>query len=565
MRPKDAVSSPPTVVPNSARPLHVPSLALAVTLGLLLSISPSAAAPDVGHSHRAATITMYGQPNTFSNWPGDTDRHGRTFRTVGIESWRPRPGQSMWPSEAIGGELITGGYAQSSNSLTPTADHMAIGVFNPAKGAYRDIVIPTSNGSIRAVNPYDGVTGGAVVSDFVSLNDAGIEKVAFTSDVNYHRWSVPEYGLYPSLGFLTRDAHGEWQYNRTLSRTAQQLQDQNGALGQTIFPTTNDPYAISQTAFNGGMGSLAYLPASGHLVIARYLDRSFVVLALDGTIKGYYQNNVPDPTGGTWEPAPKWVEADPSSTVGEERFFVQYDAYYTKDGRTSYHYPHQEFRFDSTQPDPMRAITPVTGGMNTDASGIRYGYGYYDAAGNLWTAGDRIGVFVKNQATGKRSLETSCTPPADYPSSGWMTTCGTREVLLEEGYDIRRDGYVQAFHEDTATGTMLVSTSGGKVIPVDTTYAGGDLVAIAARPLIDLQYLLLSATQEPPRHSSVAESRIDVATRSLWTPIRSLIKGYKTQPPEVLHGWASRIDLDLLTKEVPAKKVGTRPAPAAPG
>ncbi|MBW3575727.1 MAG: hypothetical protein KY450_12825 [Actinobacteria bacterium] len=508
-------------------------------------------------------IRLYGQPSTFSSWPNETEGDGRTLRTVAIDAWRPPPGQSMWPAEAIGGELITGGYAQSSNSVSPTADHMAISVFNPTKGTYRNIIVPTTTGSLRAVSPDNGVTGGAVVSDFISLNDAGTEKVVFTSDFNYHRWSVTDYGLYPSLGFLTRDGRGEWQYNQALSRTAQQLQDQNGTLGKKIFPTTNDPYSLSQTAFNGGMGSLAYLPVSGHLAISRYFDRSFLVLALDGTIKGYYQNNPPDAAGGTWEPAPKWVESDPSGTAGDERFFVQYDAYYTKDGRTTYHYPHQEFRFDSTQADPLKAVTPVTGGMGKDASGFRYGYGYYDAAGNLWTGGDRIGVFVKSQTTGKRSMETSCAAPADYPNRGWMTTCGMHEVVLDAGYDVTRDGYVHSFQEDTATRTMLVSTSSGKVIPVDTTYVGGDLVAISARPLIDLQHLLQGATHQSPGLSYAAESRIDVGARSHWTPIRSVINAYETKPPDVLPAWAYRIDLDLLIKKPAAEEAAASPPSAS--
>lgn len=530
------------------------ALCVALAVGYLVaaSVTTFAAPPP--------TVMLYGKGGTFGTL--ESARHvstGQSIRTQAVTGWEMTPGQSVFYGVAAGGELFFGGFTQNGNALNPSANHMALSVFKPHASSFRNLVIPTSNGSISAVNPYFPDVGGADVADTQAVTVNGLRKLAFISTAPYHRWDEQKYGLYPSLGFLQRDGSGNWSYDAASSKTAQQLQDLNGAAGRDAFPTEDDPYALTQTATNKGMVELALLPKSGNLVINRYFGESnggFVVLDAGGHLKAKYElPDIPDSAGGSWYASPKFVETDPTSALGDERFFIQYDAYYTgPDGTKTAHHPVQEFSFNANEPDYTRAIRPVSAALATDNEGNNFGYANYDSKGNLWIGsnvpgnawnGGDMTVFRRDPETGKRSYETGrCAAPADFPASGWRISCPPEIRVAGRA----SDGWLQAIMEDTKpgtakTGTIYGVTVKGRVIPVRPAYRSGLLTGGNPQKIIDLDVYALRDTQ-PGYTVNARKAYIDPASRWLWMPVSTDNATTNQVLNKVQPQWAYRVDLD---------------------
>ena len=537
-----------------------------VVLGILLAMV--AAPASAGHSTGPAVV-LFGRAGTFGTLATATRLgSGHSFGARPVAGWGLTPGQSFFYADAGKGEVLFATYPQSGNAIYPTADHMALSVFRRDSDTFRNITVPTSNGSLSATNPWTnppGVVGGADVSDVQLVRTPdGTEKLAFLSAFPYHLWSIAEKGLYPALGFLRR-VNGQWVYDAAASRSAQQLQDQNGAAGRDAFPTREGPYGLGEpTASTRGFSEMAFTPRSGHLVVTQYLGDSslgqrngrIVVLGLDGSLKAsYLLPNVPDPAGGTWHVSPKFVEADPSARLGDERFVVQYDAYYTNAaGVTTWHYPIQEFAYNAA----TRAIRPVTAALEGTgyADGSELGYANYDRRGNLWVGTKVPGgygisagpVVAYTKVAGRRSYETGpCAVPADFPRRGWQVSC-TPDVKVGGG---GHEGYPQAIVEDSVggpggarKGTIYAVTVTGSVVPIVPTYSGdGRLIGGVRKPVLALDLEPLRAAQ-PGRSVNARKGYIDGAGRSLWIPVATTSDDPQARVPSTLPQWAYRVDLD---------------------
>jgi hypothetical protein len=511
-------------------------------------------------------VTLYGQAGTFGGLASRTSlSSGHSLRARAVPGWGMPPGQAVFYGEAEAGDLLLGGFPLSSNTLDPTADHMAVSVFTPSLARYTNLVIPTSNGSLSAVSPYNGLVGGADAADLQVVTINGVRKVAFISGGPYHRWDVNRYGLYPSLGFLQKQG-GQWVYDAAGSKTAQQLQERNGAAGRLAFPPSDDPYALSGTASNRLFAEIAHFPRSDNLAVNQYfgdVNGGFVALGLDGRLKGRYEvPPVPDSAGGRWLVSPKWIETDPTSRLGDERFFVQYDAYYYPPGGgpQRWYYPVQELSFNADEPDPAKAIRPISSAMTSPGypDGSTYGYGRYDSKGNLWVGtsvpggygfnGGNVAVFVRDPATGRRAgLEGACRVPGDWPARGWRTTCAP-DLTVDMGPDRAANGWVNGILEDTApgtgrTGTLYLTTILNRVVPLVPS-PGRSLREASRKPAINLDVEVLQAGQPANRYVSSRKGIIDVANRWLWVPTSSHYDTYQLRAPEALPHWAYRVDLD---------------------
>lgn len=387
---------------------------------------------------------------------------------------------------------------------------------------------------------------------------AGRTKVAFSSYWPYHRWDVAVHGLYPSLGYLGQEAAGSWAYDPAASRTALQLQELNGGLGG-VFAGDEDPWARSRVP-QLHLGEIAVLPRSGFIVVARYLLQDLVVLTPEGELKGHHAVRIPAPTGCRWEADPKWVESDPSSAPGDERFFVQYDAYFwDSSGATpSWHHPVQEFSFAADQPDPARSIRSTTAAFYDERGRPFAGFGY-DAAGTLWMGrgnpggwgfhGGDVVAFAKDPATGTRVTlgHGSTALPAAWPRRGWGVACDASDFsVVVPGAD--SDGWVTGVLEDTRAGVVWLTTVFGYAIPITPVYRAGRLTAARRGSLIDPQVTALAAAQAPGRQVAPCKGCIDVDHRALWLPIRTQQQDPPDPAPVALPQWAYRIDLDSVAE-----------------
>lgn len=510
-------------------------------------------------------VALYGQSGTFGGLTNKSSlSSGHSFGAKAVPGWGPTAGHSFFYGTAQGGEIILGGFPQTSNALNPTADHMLLSTFKPSGNRYRNLVVPTSNGSPSAVNPYNGLVGGADVSDLQMVTIRGVRKLAFTATTPYHRWAVPEKGIYPSLGFLKQDGKGNWIYDAASSKTAYQLQKINGEAGKEVFPTGQnadpsaphyDTYSFSMVPY-AELGEMALAPRSKYLVINRYLAGDFVVLDAGGRLKGYYKlPEILDLNGGKWAVAPKSIEADPSSNFGDERLLVSYDAYYTAaDGTQSWHYPVQEFRFNANEADYTKAMRPVSAAFYDDKGQPHAGL-TYDANGNLWIgstgrggygfSGGDVVIYRKDPRSGRRPWDAGvCALPADWPARGWGINC-TADVARITGST--SDGWATNIAEDTKTSMIYVTTVLGRVLPIVPTYRAGYVVGGTRKTTIELDAGALRATQQPSGLVWTGKGHIDVARRALWVPARTDWANYPSaKSPEKLSQWAYRINLELI-------------------
>lgn len=475
---------------------------------------------------------------------------GQTYAKSPVRPFQMPPGHTILYCQAGGGQVLCGGFPPTGNSLSSKARTMAIGHFRRSNSAWKNILIPTSTGYTDVPDPYDTLIGGADVADMQLFTVAGERRLAFISGRPFARWDVDLYGLFPSLGFLREITPGVWTYDSAGSFSAQQLQNLNGALGATHFPTVQDVFSGDQTAQNGGFAEIAILPQSQHFVITRYFNTpgiaspngGFVVISRQGELKGVY--NVPTipplSAGGSWFAAPKFVEADPTGTVGNERFFVQYDAYHTDSaGVETWHYPDQEFRFDSSVTNPEAAITPVSSSfVSMGTTGQTAGYGDYDASGNLWIGSASSGAFGFNGGNlGKFTTRTSNVlngmnaVPANWPTSGWMdTVTPPSSTAIAETY-----GYPQSITHDPTKNRIWMATVHGWLL--------GFSMAGVLTHTINLDVGTLQS-QVPNYTVLPSKGAIDLGDRSLWVAIVPFDVAQALPAGQLVPHWLYRFDLD---------------------
>lgn len=304
-------------------------------------------------------------------------------------------------------------------------------------------------------------TLGGWIGDVETLNSG--DAVAFTGYQAHLGQDVVTQGSFPALGIVSRGPDGTWQIVEGPDADADGLPDWRNAwsgselAAATIAAAGTDPAAIAEATamvdavcptetedVNGvpvtdcgpWVNEIDVLPQSGDIVVTHYGSGKLSVIdvgdpdaagRMTGRIAAVYDlpdihdPAFPDDPERMLAPAPREVQADPSSVLGDERFALTSDF---APGLV-------EFSYDADAPvaaDRLRPVSaPVLSGETLraveddpdtpqDESVHRFlGYGQfmYDHAGNLWvptTAGYK-GVGVKvyvNGPSGRRITSPEC-------------------------------------------------------------------------------------------------------------------------------------------------------------
>ena len=522
-------------------------LAVAVLVTAAALVRPGAPSP---------VATLYGGAGTLRGM-GAVLPTGESVATEPVAGWGFRPGQSAFFSTlSPSGEVLVGTNPQTDNQSFATADHMSIGVFDPARNTFRNLVIPTSTGALSATSPFQPV-GGASVETLLPVTVGGRPRIAFISLLPYHGWNVAEKGLYPSLGYLDVTADGV-RYNPELSRTADQIHARGGLSAEACPLRTN--LFGQQVAHCRGLGEMDLLPLSRTLVMTQYFpDRAqgqhsgrIIVMDTDGTVLAQYvYPNIPDGRGGFLQVNPRGVAADPTARGDREHFTVVFDV---TGGSPKPEFPIQEFAYERSSKRIIPVSRPVLTGQR-NAAGERYRFETmrYDAAGNLWATqavpGSLAGgpMVVYANVDGKRRLQTACPAGPGWDGEGWGSACPPdRTAPGTADY-----GQTRSLVQDPASGMMLAATFGGYLMRVQPSGGGADL-RLTTLPPVSLG--LGKLVDRRTHHVGVRTGVVDPKGRALYVPVVQTQPpagcptwpGPKACPPRPLDQWLYRFNLDIL-------------------
>jgi carbohydrate binding protein with CBM4/9 domain len=546
----------PTATPTpTPKPTATPTPLPTATPTPTPTVLPTATPTPVATTPNA---TLYGATGTFGSLAtSSTLPTGQTFQTVSVTNWGFNPGESEFFSAlAPDGEVVLGTNPQTDNEVYATADQMNLGVFDPVANTFRNIVVPTSNGTLHATNPFSFV-GGASVDGLITATVNGQPEIAFTSSVNYNGWDITQYGEYPTVGFLDVPAGGI-QYDQAMSLTADQIASKS-ALGASACPSLTNIFN-QQLSGCQGMGEMGQLPLSQDLVMTQYFVSSnahsgaIVVMGTDGTVLARYQ--YPDIASGSgfYTVNPREVDVDPSSSGALEYFSVIFDVENPDGSQGSF--PLQEFAFNRATNQIIPISAPIfSGGTTSSGVGYRFETAKYDSFGNLWATQDDptslaagpIVVYAKNAGV-RTKLEQTCAVASNWSGTNWGESCPPDQTANNTD----AFGQTRSFTEDPQTHTMFAATINGFLLRVKQSGSGPTLT-LTTLPAININLDSLRASNTG--YIGVRKGVIDPATRSLYLPV---VQTYSpsmcptwpsTTPctPQVLSQWLYRFDLNALS------------------
>ena len=506
-----------------------------------------------------ANAILYGKTGTFGAL-GTALPTGESLATNPVTNWGFAPGDSEFFSAlAPDGEVVLGTNPQTDDERYGTSDHMALGIFNPAKNTFRNLFVPTTTGMTTATNPFF-VIGGASVDGLTPVTVGGVSRIAFLSLVPYAGWNLATVGEYPSLGYLDTTG-GNITFNPTASVTASQIHAKGG-LSAAACPTSVNNIYGQPTTWCRGLGELAVLPLSKRLLATQYVQDVYnlgqhsgrlIVMDPDGTVEASYTYpNIANPSGGFYSVNPREIDVDPTSSGSLEYFSVIFDIVDNGGQGVS---PIQEFVYNRT----TNVISPVSlpilsGQLSTSGKPYRMDTAHYDAKGNLWVTqavtGELTGgpVVVYGKSGGKRKLETTCAAPAGWSGGSWNSTCAPDRTAANTG----AYGQSRSFTEDPTTHTMFAATLSGYLLRIKQTGSGSSLT-LTTLPTINLglDQLVNRNTQAVGFRKGVVDNK----NRALWLPVVQ-VDGPTTCPtwpatspctPVALDQWLYRIDLNALS------------------
>ena len=181
---------------------------------------------DLAQIAPSPNAVLYGKSGTFGSL-GSNLPTGESLQTNPVNNWGFSPGESeFFTAIAPTGEIVMGTNSQTDDEKYATANQLDVGIFNPTLKTFRNLAIPTSNGSLFATNPFYPI-GGATVDGLVPVTIGGIPRIAFTSADPYNGWDTTQYGEYPSLGYLDTTT-GNIAYNQSMSVDASQINAKGG-------------------------------------------------------------------------------------------------------------------------------------------------------------------------------------------------------------------------------------------------------------------------------------------------------------------------------------------------
>jgi hypothetical protein len=459
---------------------------------------------------------------------------GHTFNAVPVPGWGFGAGVAVFYTAPLpGGQIAITTVPLTENELQPTADHAEIGIFRPkgpgpgSQNAFARLVIPTSNGSLTAVEPGHAIGG----------TDAGGGDMAivggrpvFTCQGYYFNWSIPGTGLYPALGFLQNLAF-QWAYDPVSSLTGDAWEATNPTAFATLQPGGISTGVGANYWSPRSPGQMAVLPNSGRLVTGHYFGTgSFTGGAIsvsdaNGNLLAAYQLPNIVPTDGTTLTtcAVRDVQADPSSAVNDERIVVIYDFFGTGNIQGCF----QEFSYNES----TKVIAPVTvPTCPADTTGgspnhVRPSFALFGPDGTLYiSCGNGLGsanmsVYLKHG--GGRNTQINAPVFGGWPTASWPTPVGPDYSL----------GFPVALGLGALAGPMAIDPASGAVL----VPAGSGHVAAAVPSsggITSLGPNLLSALAAGFETPNVLTDDDATFTTSLgsWVPFVSVLSR-STSPP----------------------------------
>jgi len=521
-----------------------------ITLALsTLTISAIAAASSV--------ITVTGSAGSFGTLGATTPTDVNAPQSVSVStsspaSWGFGAGESAWFTTLTNEhELAIANLPQSGNPLEPTADHMAVSMWNPAATPpFVNFVIPTSTGMTTALQKGSTLVGGADVEDVqdIPARFARPERIAFTSAAPYWNWDPLVVGEYPTLGFLKRTTKG-WQYDQATSKTAEQIaaSTRNTALADSACPVSGSIRDCK------GFTEIALLPVSNDLVVTQYFPNSgltsggIVVLSPTGALLARYQYPQVSAPGNSTQLsiAPREVKSDPTGTRGNERFVVIFDTY--SPTKAPLPFAAQEFVFNSR----TKQITPGTIAFRSDQTGnYAFSTSLYDSSGNLWLAQHVSGALNAGPLLRYTRAELNTCAPGTNWTQNYGQTCAPHDNIAES----KNLGDSTSLDEDTATHDILNTTLAGYlqvIAPSGSTYQQKLVINLGLGVLVNRFKLLIG-----PHKGTV-----DATNRLYYIPIQEMQNDVSNNssacgyghtpatppcPPPLLNQWLYTVDLFQL-------------------
>lgn len=441
-----------------------------------------------------AAVEMYGAPGTFAGMAAATvTASGHSFIARPTGPWRFGAGEALFYTAALpDGQIALSTAPLTSNELQPTYDHAELNVFDPARGLFYRVTVPTSAGATVALNPGTHVGGtDAGGGDLVIHPASG--RVMFTCGGYYFGWNIPAVGLYPGIGQLARGGDGNWAYDGADSKTGDQIEASN----PTAFSVINS----AQTAGNGasywglrGIAQMDVFPASRNVIVGHYFNgnghNSGCVSVVDssGNLLCAYQ--IPDMNrqdGATsMIVSPREIKCDPSSATGDERFVIVYDVFGNSNAQPVPSHAIQEFSYNAG----TQTVTPKSVPCISGIDDAMPQYCFFSATGTLYVAnggqntGGNNSLFARNmdvylKKTGERDLVTLAPATTTWATDGRYATPVKPDFTL--GFPVAQNvGIAGPLAVDVATGAVLGPTLAGKLavtVPSGGTALGANLLA----------------------------------------------------------------------------------------
>lgn len=386
--------------------------------GLVLWMVSPAIPPAAGRIEvysGQATVTIVGRPGTFGP-ARDALPSGQRLGRLEAPGWgfpaARKPGAAVIAGD---GSLLMPAVSHNDSLTVPTSPEMAVVAYDPRTNTSQTIRLSSTAGVLNA----KGMQVAGTVTGLVPMPDGAVAFTAWTEGVEA---SAPVFGLLTKVDGHWRSLPG----NRWRSSTI----------------------GIHRAV------ALARLPASHDLIIAH--GGGLTALRLSGPdLNGVYgvhalgYHELPEITV-------RELHTDPTGRRGSERFVAGLD----KAGSPPVI---QEFAYDHRTGAITVLSAPMLPGDKHKVSQRPYGYGTsaYDRMGNLWAAR------TDHRLSGNLAVYTGerCKPGP----GGWARSCRP-DYDIVQATELRP---ARALVEETASGTMVMMSDGGFLMPVRTKASGG--------------------------------------------------------------------------------------------
>lgn len=424
---------------------------IVIQAGVVLWMVSPAIPPPAGHNEvysGQATVTIVGRPGSFGP-SRDALPSGQRLGRLEAPGWdfpaARKPGAAVVAGD---GSLLMPAVSHNDSLTVPTSPEMAVVAYDPRTNTSQTIRLSSTAGAVNT----KGMQVAATVTGLAPMPDGSVAFSAWTEGVET---AAPVFGL------LTK-VDGQWR-----SLPANQWKARTLGIHRPL--------------------GLARLPASNDLLIA-HDGASLTALRISGPdLNGGYGVHAraaySQPDGATI----REVHTDPTGQRGAERFVLGLEKPDSPPAIQEFSYHHGTGAFTALS-------APILPGDKHKVTQRPYGYAtsVYDRLGNLWAARTERGL------SGNLAVFTGGTGERCKPGFGaWGRACRP-DYDIVQATELRPP---RALLEDTASGTMVLLTDGGLLMPVRTKTSakgldfqignlvdiGGKLLTVGEGSNVDIQ------------------------------------------------------------------------------